>query len=159
MKILLVFYSRTGRTKKIAEEINRSLNGDIEEIFDSKNRNGFIGWLSSGRDAGTKSITKIRNVKKDPSKYDIIVIGSPTWNGTISTPIRTYITEFKEKLRNVALFSTGDGEDLDAINDMDSLIEGKSIAKMHLVRKDEVETGKYVEKLDSFISEIKSARG
>ena len=57
MKNLVVYYSRTGRTKKIAKEIQERLNADIEEIHDVKNREGILGWLSAGRDAGTKKTT------------------------------------------------------------------------------------------------------
>jgi flavodoxin len=78
MAILVVFYSRTGRKKTIVEAIRKSSDGDIEEIHDSKIRSGLIGWLRSGKDVGSKSLTKIENVKKDPSMYDILTIGSPT---------------------------------------------------------------------------------
>jgi len=48
MKILVVFYSRSGRTKKIAEAISDILKCDKEEIFDLKNRKGIPGFLSAG---------------------------------------------------------------------------------------------------------------
>jgi flavodoxin len=57
MKILIVYYSRTGRTKKIAEKIQYRLNADIDEISDTKNRAGILGWLSAGRDAGSRRLT------------------------------------------------------------------------------------------------------
>jgi flavodoxin len=145
--------------KKIAEAIRQSLDGDIDEVHDSKSRKGFMGWLSSGKDAGSKSLTLIQHVDKDPSNYDLVVIGSPTWNGTVSTPIRTYLLEYKEKLQNVALFSTGDGEGAEVINEMNSLIGGTSIAELYVVRKDEVETGEYIEKLDFFLNKIQSFTG
>lgn len=47
MKILIVFYSRTGTTRKVAHELQKSLKADIEELFD-KNRSGPIQ-----EDAGT----------------------------------------------------------------------------------------------------------
>jgi flavodoxin len=54
MKALIVYYSRTGRTKKIAKEIQLGIKAEIEEIKDSKNRKGILGWLSAGRDAGAR---------------------------------------------------------------------------------------------------------
>lgn len=34
----------------LAEEIQRKLNCDIEEIVDLKDRSGAIGWMLAGRD-------------------------------------------------------------------------------------------------------------
>jgi flavodoxin len=157
MKTLIVYYSRTGRTKKIAEEINKVLDGDIEEVQDMKPRSGIIGWLGAGKDAGSKTLTTIKRVEKDPSQYDLIVIGSPTWNGSVTTPIRTYIEKYKNSLRKIALFSTGDSEDFDALDDMDNLVDNRSIAKLHLARKQEIDANLFTDKVKEFVNEI-SAR-
>ena len=142
MKALIVYYSRTGTTRKIAEAIKNSLDGDIDEIQDAESRSGIFGWLKAGRDAGSKSLTRIENVDYNPSDYDVVVIGSPTWNGTVSTPIRTYITEYKDKLQDIALFSSGYSREPDAFEEMDMLLGGKSIATLHLHKKQEIENRK-----------------
>ena len=36
MRALIVFYSRTGNTKKVAKEITNLIKADSEEIFDTK---------------------------------------------------------------------------------------------------------------------------
>lgn len=46
LSILIAFYSRTGRTKKIAELISNRLNCDYEEIVDMKKRTGRIYGVS-----------------------------------------------------------------------------------------------------------------
>ena len=116
MKALVAFYSRTGRTKKIAEEIQARLDSDIDEIRDEKKRDGILGWLSAGRDASSKAHTKIKDVDKQPSEYQVVIIGSPTWNGSVSVPIRTYINNFKDDFNQVAIFSTGEGEEPSALD-------------------------------------------
>ena len=75
MKTLVVYYSRSGNTKKIAEEISSKLKCEIEEIVDSKNRKGMLGWIISAIDAHSK-LTTIGEIIKDPTKYDLIVIGT-----------------------------------------------------------------------------------
>jgi len=72
-KTLIVYYSRTGNTRKIAETLSRMLDSEIDEIIDQKNRSGPIGWLMSGRDAGKKSLTKIQEPLKDPAHYDLVI--------------------------------------------------------------------------------------
>lgn len=156
MKTLVVYYSRTGRTKKIAEYIQSALDSEIEEIQDVKNRNGVLGWLSAGRDAGSKSLTSLEEMDKMPVDYNVVILGSPTWNNSLSSPVRTYIEKFNEDLRHVACFSTGDGEDPDAVDEMEALLGRKVFAKLHLVRKSDIDSGNYQEKVDKFVSKIKS---
>ena len=152
--IIVVYYSRTGTTRMVAEAIRNALGCEIDEIEDTKGRSGMLGWLRAGRDAGARSLTRISGVDRDPSEYDIAVIGSPTWNGTVSTPIRTYIAENKERIREVALFSTGDSEEPDATVDMEELLGRRAIARLHLLRKRDVEGGGYQEKVDEFAAQI-----
>ena len=66
MKILVVYYSRTGNTKFVAEEITAELNADMEEIVDLKSRGGKMGWLSASRDATGNRQTNIGETKRNP---------------------------------------------------------------------------------------------
>ena len=67
MKMLVVFYSRTGNTRKVAEELEKVLECDMEEIIDTKNRSGSLGYLRSGRDAMNRKLTVLQDVINDPS--------------------------------------------------------------------------------------------
>jgi len=153
-RIIVVYYSRTGTTRMVAEAIRNALGCEIDEIEDTKGRSGILGWLRAGMDAGARSLTRISGVDRDPSVYDVAVIGSPNWNGTVSTPIRTYIAENNERIHEVALFSTGDSEEPNAIVDMEELLGRKAIARLHLLRKRDIEGGNYQEKVDEFVAQI-----
>jgi len=102
MKILVIFYSRSGKTKKIAEVISEILKSDKEEIFDIKNREGIVGFLSAGSDANLRRLTAIKEIKNNPSLYDLVIIGTPIWSSNISTPTRTYLFLYKEEFKKVA---------------------------------------------------------
>lgn len=156
MKTLIVYYSRTGRTKKIAEIIQSALNCEIERIKDIKNREGIMGWLSAGREAEKKSTTKLKSVQYNPSDYNIVIIGSPTWNGRVSVPIRTYIQQHQENFTNVALFSTGDIDKSAAIDDMKEILKKRIFTSMHLIRGNEIDNNKYHKKVETFVEKIKS---
>jgi flavodoxin len=111
MKVLVIFYSRTGHTRKVAQAISDALACDIEEIIDTKWRSGPIGFIRSGREAMKKSLTTLKDIQSDLSQYDMVIIGTPVWGGNISTPVRTFIHENKDQLKKVAFFSTQGGED------------------------------------------------
>lgn len=153
-KILLVYYSRTGTTRKVAEAISSKLNSDIEEIRDVKSRGGILGWLKAGRDAGDKNLTVIEGLQKDPGLYDVVLIGTPIWRGTVSTPIRTYINQYRERLKLVAFFSIGDDPKSDVFEEMTDISGKEPITTLRLWRKGEVESGEYLKKLQGFTDKI-----
>jgi len=155
MKALVAYYSRTGTTKKVAERISTVLGGDIEEIHDTKKRSGMIGWLKACRDAGSKKLTTLETVKNDPAIYDIVVIGTPIWNRTLSTPVRTYTSQYKGSFKKVALFRTAGGTGGNPFDEMESLCGKKPVATLSLRRRG-VESGYYVEKTEEFVTKIKT---
>lgn len=155
MKILVVFYSRSGRTKKIAETISDILKCDKEEIFDTKNRKGIPGFLSAGTDANLRRLTAIKETKNNPSLYDLVVIGTPVWSSNISTPIRTYLTLHKEDFKNVAFFCTRLGSDADKVfTDMEGICQKTPIASLELTSR-EVARNQYMQKVKEFIKNLK----
>jgi flavodoxin len=108
MKSLVVYYSRTGNAKFVAETVAKELNADIEEIVDLKSRKGTIGWISAGSaDQGGKE-TEIAPTIKKPEDYELIVIGTPVWAWAPSAAIRTWLTHNDLTGKKVALFFTMD---------------------------------------------------
>ena len=91
-KTLVVYYSRTNHTHKIAELIAQGVGANIERIFDAESREGAFGYLRSGREAMLQRPGGIQPVKEDPSDYDLTIIGSPVWSWSLSPPMRSYAT-------------------------------------------------------------------
>lgn len=154
MKTLVIFYSRTGVTKKVANELAKNLNCDIEEIIDTKNRNGTLGYISAGKDATLKKLTKIEQIKNNPSEYDLIIIGTPIWSFTMATAIRTYIHENKDKFQKVAFFCTQGGSGAEkAYSHMQELCNKQPISTLTLLTK-EVSEDNFIEKIKEFTDKI-----
>ena len=110
MKSLVVYYSRTGKTKFVAESIATNLGADLEEIVDLKKRTGPVGWLMGGKDATRKNQTEIAQTKKIPQDYDLIIIGTPIWAWSPTPAVRTYVQKNSLAGKKVALFYTSDGD-------------------------------------------------
>jgi flavodoxin len=156
MNALVVYYSRTGTTRKIAEKLASLLKCVSEEIHDTTKRKGMLGWLSAGKDTISKELTKLEKVKNDPASYDIVIIGTPIWNGTLSTPIRTYLTQYKDRFKKVAFFCTYQYTDDNPFEEMESLCGKTPVATLRLHRKQEVEVDQYIEKTEEFIDRLAS---
>ena len=158
MKILLVFYSRTGHTRKAAQEIAKSINADIEELIDMENRKGPLGFIKSGRDAIKKNRARLQQTVKDPSSYDLVIFGTPIWGSTLSTPVRTYIDDNKKLFKQIALFCTAGGESEHYagkyFNDLEELTGKKAIAFLGLDKND-IKRG-FTNKVASFVSVIQN---
>ncbi|MFA5032027.1 MAG: flavodoxin [bacterium] len=153
-KILIVFYSRTGTTKKVAETIASTLKCDMEEIVDMKSRKGLWGWIMSGKDATQNNLTTIKETTKSPDSYDLIIIGTPIWASKMTPAVRTYLSKNKEKIKNIAFFCTMGGSNAgNAFKDMEVFIGKQPIKTLELSAK-EVAQGTYVQKVKDFTVEI-----
>lgn len=154
MKAIVVYYSRTGTTKSVGDRLAKMLDCDIEEIFDTKKRSGSLGYMGAARDATSKKLTKIKEIKKDPELYDCIIIGTPIWAYTMSTPIRTYLTQYHEKFKQVAFFCTHRGNPGKNFEHMEEIANKKPIAILELSNKD-FKNGIDGQKIKDFIDKIK----
>ncbi|MCX7705323.1 MAG: hypothetical protein N2115_03575 [bacterium] len=154
-KFLVVYYSRTGITKKIAQEIAEYLSSDIEQIIDEKDRSGIRGFMTGGRDAMKRELTQIKPVEKDPANYDIVIIGTPVWAANITPAIRTYIMQNREKFKNVAFFCTTGGTGIEkTFIEMEVVCKKKPIATF-AATSIEVKKNTY-QGFKEFIEKIKS---
>jgi len=131
-KTLIAYYSRTGNTKKVGEKISKMLNADIDEIIDKTSRDGIKGWLIGGRDAMREKETKIK-YKKNPSKYDLVIIGTPVWAFTLTPAIRAYLGA--NKMKRVAFFCTHGGSPGKTLAEMENLSK-KPIAILSIKDKE-----------------------
>lgn len=155
MKILVTYFSRSGVTKKVAEKISADLGADSEEITEKGKRNGIIGFLRSGMQAYMERLVTIDPPKRDPSQYDLIVMGTPVWATKMSSPIRSYIAMNKDKLKCVAFFATLAGDDATkALNGMEAYVGMKPLSTVG-IKAEEVEKGSYASKVEGFIAKLK----
>jgi len=156
MNILIAFYSRTGNTKKIGKIISDSLNCEYEEIIDVKKRHGFIiGFFKCGYAATREKLTTIKEPQKNPGLYDLIILGTPIWNKRMTPAIRTYISDNKNKFKNVAFFCTLGGKGgSETFESMAKLCDNEPLSTLEIT-KSEIKKGYHIDKINSFIQKIK----
>lgn len=156
MKTLIVYYSRDGHAKKVAESIAATLKCDIEEIREPQSRRGIIGWILSGRDAWKKKILPIETTAKNPNNYDLVIIGTPIWANTMTPAIRSWLEKFSKDLKQIALFATmGGSGDKKAFAEIAEKCGKSPIASVSFLDR---ETNKEIHKtkLENFIKELQT---
>lgn len=156
MNSLVVYYSRKGTTRKIGELISNEAEWEFEEIIDIKKRKGFIGFLKSGKDATFKKLADIKEIQKNPELFDLIILGTPIWNRRMTPAIRTYITEFKNKIKDVAFFCTEGGSGgQKTFDSMENLCEKTPISTLEITKND-IKNGDHKDKIKKFIQDLKA---
>lgn len=94
-KMLVLYYSETGTTKTVAEELQKQLNADIESIEAVEPYSGNLQeTIQRGqREMQSGEWPAIKPIQKKIADYDIIFLGYPIWFGTYANPIVTLVKE------------------------------------------------------------------
>lgn len=114
-KILVVYYSATGTTKKVAEKIAKAANADIYEItalkpYTSEDLNWHDSKSRTTIEQNDSSIRpKIASKDVDISKYDLIFIGYPIWWGDEPRILDTFVEKYDFKGKTLVPFCTSGG--------------------------------------------------
>ena len=154
MKTLIIYFSRTGMTRKVAENLRTKLNADIEEIKDPTDRAGVVGYFRCGKESIKKILAPIEDIKSDLTTYDLVIIGTPIWGWNMSSPVRSFVTNYTGKLSRIAVFCTQGGSGADkAVAEIETLV-GKKILASVAINNKEMNTGQFETKLEKFIKDI-----
>ena len=126
MKTVILYYSRTRKTAKVAKTLAEEIQADTIEIMDLKDRMGVINYVTSSVDAIRENKTKIKPNNFDLAEYGLIYIGTPTWAAKPAPAIITMIDKCDLKGKDVILFSTmGSSGGLKAVERMREKIEAR----------------------------------
>lgn len=156
MKVLVVYYSRSGTSRKVAEAISNAFKCDIEEIKDTKDRSGFLGWFAAGRDSMLGNLTKIKDILKSVGSYDVVIVGGPVWAWNIDIPVRTFLTNYGDQIKSAAFFCTEGGAGASrAFRTMSAMLGKEPVATL-VAREIEVKQGKHLQKISEFVDKIRT---
>ena len=156
-KALVLYYSFTGNTKKIAEEIASRLQADTERLEDVKSRSPGIGYLWMVLQVIFKTPAKIRPLSKALADYDLVILGAPVWAGAMAAPMRTLIKRRGGDVGKLAVFCTEEGSGGEAVLKNMAALCGKTAVAEMIVLDKEIKSGAFDEKVDAFVCALKGA--
>lgn len=109
-RILIVSYSRSGNTREVATAIARVVDADLEELVPlGPSRDGLRGYMRCSLESATGTLPALAPSVHDPASYELVVVGTPTWNLGVSTPVRSWLHLHAKELRDVAFYCTCGG--------------------------------------------------
>ena len=137
MRTLVVFYSLTGTTRRVAQALATSLDADLEEIQCSSYRPGFRGFWRAGMASWRSRLPEVGPSSRRAADYDLVVVGGPVWAWNACTPVRAYLMREAARLPAVAFFVTVGGVGFqNALATMAALARRKPIATLVLQEQD-----------------------
>lgn len=155
--VLVICYSRSGFTRILAEALAPALGADLAELKDATNRAGLLGYLRSSLDAVSGRLTRLQPLSKDPTAYSLIVVGTPVWNASVSSPVRTFLVQHGAALRDVAFFCTFGGLGANrALGQMTEACGKKPLATM-AIRDRELESPLVRTRIGEFVKRLEAA--
>lgn len=105
---LIVYYSQTGATKAVAEELQKQLGCNIAVIEAVKPYDGdypatIQRWRS---EVENNEKVEIIPLKVNLDDYNTIFLGYPIWGGTYALPMATFLDDNSLKGKKVVTFAT-----------------------------------------------------
>lgn len=153
-----MYYSRTGTTRTVAEAIRSQTGWDVDPIVDTRDRSGIRGYARSLLDSILARNTRLKPPQRSPGDYDLVVIGTPVWGGKVSTPVRSYLAEHADELRDVALFATCGGAGSDRVLREMAHLAGKRPLATMAAREVDVKRGNHIAAVTELVDEIARKR-
>lgn len=113
-KILVAYFSHSGNTKKIAEEIQDKTGADIFEI---KTVNAYSDDYNTVLDEAKaelndKARPKLSETVEDMAQYQTVIIGYPIWWGDMPMAVYSFLDEYDLSGKTVLPFCTHGGSGL-----------------------------------------------
>ena len=131
-KSLVLYYSQTGATEKVAYELQKLLGADIESI---ELENPYTGTYMetvqrAGQERESGELPALLPLKADLSKYDVIYLGYPIWYGAYAVPVMSLVKEYDFAGKKVVTFCTfGSGGLEPAITDLKKALPNAEVAE------------------------------
>ena len=107
-KMLVLYYSQTGATRTVANELQAQLGADIEEIVATQPYDGdFQATIQRcQQEKAEGKLPEIKPIEADLSQYDVIFLGYPVWFGTYAPPVETFINNTDLSGKTIVTFCT-----------------------------------------------------
>lgn len=154
MRTLIVYYSRTGSTRKVARALAGMLGADLAEVRCDLYRPGFLGYVRAAYGSIRGELPAIEVPPAVGQPYDLVLIGAPMWVGRPAAPIRTLLAIRKWRLARSALFLTHIGSPPDrALAEMETHLPAPAVAKL-AVRAADIQGDRLAAVLRPFIAQL-----
>ncbi|MBO1701515.1 flavodoxin [Eubacterium callanderi] len=130
MNTLIAYFSYTGHTKGVAQQLQNLTGGTLFEIqpqeayssdYDITERQGRKETHDGYRPLLTEQVSNL-------DSYDTILLGTPNWFNTVTPPVATFLSENDFSGKKIALFCSNGGGGLGhTVSDIRFICKGADV--------------------------------
>ena len=140
-KILVAYFSWSGNTREIANQIHKVVGGKLFEIVtaDKYPRDYDETVKQARKELETSCRPHLASEVEDIEAYDLVFIGYPNWCYTIPAPVASFLSKCDSAEKTIAPFCTHGGDGLgDSVEDIAKLCQHSLVLEGLAVRGSEV---------------------
>jgi len=162
-KALVVFHSAGGNTRAVASAIAEALSADLEEIREVHPRPAILGgqgfanlfnFLYCGFSSFVGRTTQIHPAQHEAGNYDLVVVGTPVYAGSLPPPARTYLKQYHSQFKKVAFFVTGEDPDKARALAQMGQVSGKAAKAAAAFKADRICAGDFQAQVQEFVAKL-----
>ena len=135
-KVLVTYFSATGRTRRLAEEISKEFNLDIyeikpKELYTDKDLNWMNPLSRSSKEHRNKNIMpELADNNANIGEYDKIVICYPVWWYVAPNIINSFLKSYDFSNKEIMLFATSGGSNFGkAVQNLQEYVDSSCVIK------------------------------
>ena len=138
-KSLVLFYSWSGNTRRIAQIIAEKTGADLRELQPetpySQNYNAVLSQAK--QEIQQKQYPALRPIDTDWNAYDAVYLGTPNWWSSIAPPVSSFLHEVMPTDKTIIPFCThGGGGEGHIAHDMRSYCIGCDVLPLLSIQGD-----------------------
>lgn len=126
MNYKVIYFTRTGNSRRVAEKIANKLSLEAIEITDNMNWKGIFGFIKGGYYASTNKNVEIKIPKNLDDAEELIVV-TPLWAGKVAPAINTFLkTKALEKIHLVVTSGSSNIKDRSGYKSVSDIVKSKN---------------------------------
>lgn len=129
-KTLILYYSWSGTTNKLAKLLQQNTNADMIELKVPEDTFSDDMYQTSDiakAQLANNELPKLTNQLPNLNDYDLLLVGGPVWSGNVSTPVRSFLGQLGNYQGKLAPFYTDAGSAGVYEDDFQKLTQGHSV--------------------------------
>lgn len=139
MKSLIIYYSYSGNTARMAKLLQKALDADIASIETVRPYTGSYNEIvnQGEREINGGFMPEIKPISVDLSTYDTILLGTPVWWYTFAPAMKTFLHQYDLTGKTIYPFATNGGWLGRTLKDFEKACKGAQVKSGLDIRFDE----------------------